>query len=229
MGHHRVASRALWLAAVMSLVVWPAVRGSAHDSDDHPPDHIYNPAQWNGYRIYLSPAHHWSGPKSGCNGYVEDKNMHKVAHEVANRTTVGGGSLRDRGYKVRVGHGDPDDNTDRSNAWDADRHIALHSNAHGSAPCGASEGGTVVFHYPGSALGQDLAQELLATVGPSSPGTQSERVDTATFHELSYTAAPAAYLEAEFHDWMAGVTWLRDFESWAFRVAAAVDAHLGYP
>jgi N-acetylmuramoyl-L-alanine amidase len=217
------------LAGALCLIAVGILPAGAHDSDDHPPDHIYLPAQWNGFRIYLSPAHHWGGPKYGCNGYIEDNNMHQVAHEAGHRTTLGAGSLRDRGYRVRLGHGDPDDNVERSNGWNADRHIAIHSNAHGSAPCGESEGGTVVFHYPGSTVGAALAAELLAHVGPSSPGTLSERVDTASFYELSETIAPAAYLETEFHDWITGVGWLRDYRSWAFRIGAAVDAHLGYP
>lgn len=40
---------------------------------------------------------------------------------------------------------------------------------------------------------------------------------------------PAAYLEAEFHDWWGGKNWLVDYASWSWRVGWAVDAHLDYP
>lgn len=218
------------IVVLVALLVTPMAR--AHDSDNHQEDHIRVPGKWNGFRIYLSPAHHWNGEKHGCGDYVEDDNMHGVAH----RATTDPSGLLARGYKVRIGHGDPDDNTDRSNAWRSHRHVALHSNASEDAPCTGTEGGTVGFHYPGSAVGEALAAKLMNKVGvepvsgsPFSPGTRSERVDTAEWWELAQTNMPAAYLETEFHDWVVGAIWLADYESWAWRIAWAIDAHLGYP
>lgn len=216
----------------MLLVVPMSLGGSfqaaAHDSDNHPSDELYeHPPTWNGRKIYLSPAHHWSGPKYGCGSYVEDDNMLRVAREAG--IWDNGGSLWDRGYKVRVGRGDPDDNVQHSNNWGSNRHIPLHSNAHGNDQCGASNGGTIAFYYPGSGTGEDLARALKNKVGDSSPGGANERVDTANLYELSATSMPAAYLEAEFHDWMRGKDWLVDYSSWAWRIGWAVDVHLGYP
>ncbi len=200
----------------------------AHDSDNHPADDIYQPMTWNGWRIYLSPAHHWTGPKYGCGDYVEDDNMPRVAQHAAHIASLGAGSLQDRGYRVRVGKGDPDDNVDRSNAWNADRHIAMHSNASGNAQCGGSGRGTRVFYYSGSTQGQDLAGRLRTHVGASSPG-EPDSISTHTFYELSETTAKAAYLEAEFHDWTGGANWLEDYQSWSWKVGYAVDVHLNYP
>lgn len=50
-----------------------------------------------------------------------------------------------------------------------------------------------------------------------------------SLYELTATAMPAAYIEAEFHDWPSGVTWLADYDVWAWRVGWGVDQHLGYP
>lgn len=218
------------VASLLSVGVSPHL-ASAHDSDNHPADEFYtNPPSWNGKKIYLSPAHHWSGPNQGCGSYVEDDNMLLVARQAG--ILDNGGSLWDRGYKVRVGRGDPDDNTERSNSWGSNRHIPLHSNAHSmSTGCGFSTGGTQVFYSPGSSNGQNLANKLENKVGPSSPGSGSlEYVASNTgLYELNQTTMPAAYLEAEFHDWVTGKNWLKDYSSWGWRIGWAVDVHLGYP
>lgn len=92
----------------------------------------------------------------------------------------------------------------------------------------ASIKGTIVFYYPGSSNGQDLATKLKNKVGDVSPGT-NDHIATETFYELANTTMPAAYLEAEFHDWTSGKNWLVDYSSWDWRVGWAVDVHFGYP
>lgn len=201
----------------------------AHDSDDHPEDDFYHPQNWNGWRIYLSPAHHWDGPNYGCDAYVEDVTMRRLATHAAGVTTVGSGSLLDRGYRVRVGHGDPDDNIERSNRWPSDRHIALHSNAHGSAQCGATSGGTLAFYDAGRPHSVDLARKLSNKVGGDSPGGNDDAVAHGNLYELNQSNSPPAYLETEFHDWQKGKNWLVDYESWSWYLGYAVDVHLGYP
>lgn len=158
--------------------------------------------------------------------------MHAAAHSAANGDP--GGDFVDRGYKVRVGHGDPDDNVQRSNGWGAggsDRHIVLHSNAHPkSTGCGFSNGGTIVFYYPGSSNGQDLATKLKNKLGGVSPGDTFEKTESTTeLYELNQTTMPAAYVEAEYHDWVQGKNWLLDYSIWDWRIGWAVDVHLGYP
>jgi N-acetylmuramoyl-L-alanine amidase len=156
--------------------------------------------------------------------------MPRVAQHAAH---IHSASLQDRGYKVRVGKGDPDDNVERSNSWNADRHIPMHSNASGSAQCGGSGRGTRVFYYPGSTKGEDLARKLKNKVGEvcscSSPGSPDSISTNSSFYELTRTNAKTAYLEAEFHDWWGGVNWLVDYETWSWLIGFAVDEHLGYP
>jgi hypothetical protein len=204
----------------------------AHDSDTHPSDYTYGPGSgnWNGWRIYLSPAHHWGGPKYGCGNYVEDDNMPLVAIAAAtySPTPRWDLSLTGRGYRVHVGRGDPDDNVDSADAWGADRYIALHSNASGSAQCGGSGRGTRVFYKSGSAQGEELAMFLAEKVGSASPGTPDYHT-THTFYEITQPNAKTAYLETEFHDWTTGKNWLVSYEEWSWRIGYAVDEHLGYP
>lgn len=165
MSRTRIVSLARILA-ITFLVVTGTPSSHAYDPP-HPADVIYKPpaGEWNGWKIYLSPAHHYNGPKQGCGNYVEDDNMHLVAHSAGHITTLGQGSLVDRGYRVRIGHGDPGNAVTRSNNWGSDRHISMHSNASGQDQCGGSGRGTRVFYYPGSTNGQDLAGALRDTVG----------------------------------------------------------------
>lgn len=209
---------------------------SSTDNTEHDDvsDDYYWPgsSNWNGYAIYLSPAHHWNGWKWGCDDYAEDFWMQNGIVPAA--ASGEGSDLQARGYYVRVGAADPDENVIRSNGWlssGSDYHIPIHSNAHGSDNCGsysASQSGTIVFHYPGSAAGEGLADSLAYTVGGESPGTTDYTTD-ATFYELSETRMPAAYIETEFHDWQTGVDWLKSYNDWTWRIGWGVDRYLGYP
>jgi hypothetical protein len=218
----RFRLRRLSLAALVGFAVVGLVPG-AHAA----PDEIYQPATWNGYRIYLSPADHANG---GCGDYIESTNMHRVAHSAATGTTIGAGSLQDRGYKVRIRHGTLTEGVSRSNNWPSHRHIPLHSNARSSSQCGYSSGGTQTYYYPGSTRGEDLARKLKNLLGEVSPGAALEYVDTRPgLYELYATTMPAAYVEAEFHDWTQGKNWLVNYPDWSWRIGYAVDLHLGYP
>lgn len=102
----RNAKRAGGLVFVLTLLV--AILASAppavtHNSDNHPPDDIYIPAGGNGWKIYLSPAHHWTGPNYGCDNYVEDDNMPLVALYAGILASGGDGSLYDRGIACGSG------------------------------------------------------------------------------------------------------------------------------
>ena len=215
--------RWLSLVALVGTAVVASVPGA-----QAAPDEIYQPATWNGYRIYLSPSDQSNG---GCGDYLEKTNMHKVAHSAATGTTMGSGSLQDRGYKVRIRHGTLTEGVARSNSWPSDRHIPLHSNARSSTQCGYSSGGTQTYYYPGSTKGEDLARKLKNLLGEVSPGSGSREfvATNSVFYEMYATSMPAAYVEAEFHDWTQGKNWLVDYPSWSWRIGYAVDLHLGYP
>ncbi len=195
-----------------------------------PPDAGY---QYNGWKVYLSPAHHWVGYKYGCSGYIEDTAMVQAAEEAA----IGAGwDLRARGYFVRVGAADPDENVTRSNGWGSGskrRHIAIHSNASGSSSCPSNPIGTGTKAFYWSSAGKNLARDLLNKIGPASPGgessNQADDLKKKQWHELTATSMVAAYLETEFHDWYSGVGWLWTEQNWAWRIGWAVDSNLGYP
>lgn len=208
---------------------------------------------WNGKRIYLSPARHRdSGSRGECGVKGENTFAFYAAWDATNGTHYGDRyrpdspwrNLRGRGYKVRIGRGTVASAIRRSNRWKAHRHIPIHSNADVHNRCGRTGTagfGTWLLYLDGHARAKNLSQTLKNTVGAysgfTSPGT-GDRVcrniaDDCTqvkpLGELKYTNRPAAYMESEFHTWNRGHDWLGSSQQWAWRIAWAVDLHLGYP
>ncbi|NOX24028.1 MAG: hypothetical protein GXP36_13205 [Actinobacteria bacterium] len=244
-GRHRTAMRTLGLGIAIGLLLITPAFGHPGPTDGTDPysvehsgisDATYWPPdagiQYNGWKIYLSPAHHWTGYNHGCLEYVEDTQMVKAADEAAHGA---GWDLRARGYYVRVGAADPDENVARSNGWGSGskrRHIVIHSNANSGSSCPSSpeNDGTTAMYV--SSSGKALAKNLWAKVGPASPGAEGSQTSDVYYdalYELTATSMPAAYLETEYHDWVAGVGWLWSEENWAWRIGWAVDVTLGYP
>ncbi len=208
-------------------------------------DTVYQPAgtQWNGKDIYLSTAGHAGNDgvpggacitNYGCDGFSENANSDKLATVTAigssEYSPLANSPLTYRGYRVRVGQGTLSQNVSNSNAWGADMHVPLHTNAQGTGgACGgttdASKNGTMGLWY--NANDKVCATNLVSKVGAASPGTHDVLSYRTNLGELK-AAAPSCYLEAEFHTWMKGVTWLRDRNRWSYTVASAIDKYFGY-
>ncbi|WP_009633725.1 N-acetylmuramoyl-L-alanine amidase [Synechocystis sp. PCC 7509] len=202
---------------------------------------------WNGYKVYLSPARH---SNAGGRGECKGKNENTMAFNVALRATSGsyyngqpnrtasGRNLRARGYKVRIGNGTLRSAIANSNAWGADLHIPIHSNADIAEQCNrtsANSFGTLTIHYNNSSRGLAFANKLRELIGSSSPGTRDTTCKNPghpctaiNLGELRETNAVAAYVEAEYHTWNRGVSWLEN-PSWPWRIGYAVDSFLNYP
>ncbi|MBT3247668.1 MAG: hypothetical protein HN361_02325 [Actinobacteria bacterium] len=208
----------------------------------------------NYYRVYLSPA--WHSSTAGARGECLNKSERSMARVTAYHASVydwvsGMFTLRERGYDVAVGIGSPVANKNDSNSWGANYHIPIHSNAAWgcSSPISSSNAGTRVIYV--SSGGSGLASKLVYYVGQRnytsygspSPGTNDYRGHVNTgitsfdcisgngvpaLTEVCYTTAVAAYLEAEFHDWNTGASWL-DTTNWQSRIGWSVDVYLGYP
>lgn len=214
-------------------------------------DVIYPPKSTaNGKRIYLSAA--WHTDVAGARGECQDKVERTMARQLAYRTAdytyvdptmpgdvnVALSGLTERGFRVRVGRGTPDENTSRSNTWGSNAHVPLHSNASGdtSGTCAnrpASIRGTWQIYHAGD--GDVLPGRLKNQLDGPSPGT-NDRVCTITdctsfsclIELCSIDAGSASYSETEFHDWNAGVNWLTDDRpEVSVRIATAIDNHYG--
>ena len=141
-----------------------------------------------GMKIYLSPS------AQPANNYAAGDTNEQVQ---CNRIAEAAKSALERcGFAVRKapeGQGYKD-SVAESNAWGADLHIPIHTNAGGGA-------GTVVFVHGGTAKQMQYAKPIYDEVQAISPGTTSYGVRVNSgLYELGYTTATAVYIECEFHD-----------------------------
>ena len=165
------------------LLLWFADDGGmgGDDTDDDKEDTA-------GMKIYLSPS------AQPANNYAAGDTNEQVQ---CNRIAEAAKSALERcGFAVRKapeGQGYKD-SVAESNAWGADLHIPIHTNAGGGA-------GTVVFVHGGTAKQMQYAKPIYDEVQATSPGTTDYGVRVNSgLYELGYTTATAVYIECEFHD-----------------------------
>lgn len=214
----------------------------ASGTSAHEDDLFYEAdSPWNGKKIYLSPAYHTdvAGARGECDApYDTPRTERTMARMVASAiANFGGSSLTARHYKVRMGRNDPTTNTSRSNNWNANIHIPLHSNAHQSAPgCRSDDlslfGTRQIYKTEG---GEALATEIKQAIDDVTPGTNDKKctisacTEYSCLIELCDIDARASYSETEFHDWAKGTNFLHDRTEWYWRFGYAIDTLLGYP
>ena len=173
------------------LLLWFADDGGAggDDTDDDKEEAA-------GMKIYLSPS------AQPANNYAAgDTNEQAQCNRIAEAAKS---ALERCGFAVRKapeGQGYKE-NVDESNAWGAELHIPIHTNAGGGA-------GTVVFVHGGTAMQMQYAQPIYDEVQAISPGTTNYGVRVNSgLYELKYTTATAVYVECEFHDRADLATWI---------------------
>lgn len=165
------------------LLLWFADDGGTEDDDTDD-----DKEEAAGMKIYLSPS------AQPANNYAAGDTNEQVQ---CNRIAEAAKSALERcGFAVRKapeGQGYKE-NVDESNAWGADLHIPIHTNAGGGA-------GTVVFVHGGTAKQMQYAKPIYDEVQAASPGTTDYGVRVNSgLYELGYTTATAVYVECEFHD-----------------------------
>lgn len=165
------------------LLLWFADDGGAEEDDTE--DDKEDTA---GMKIYLSPS------AQPANNYAAgDTNEQAQCNRIAEAAKS---ALERCGFAVRKapeGQGYKD-SVAESNAWGADLHIPIHTNAGGGA-------GTVVFVHGGTAKQMQYAKPIYDEVQTASPGTTDYGVRVNSgLYELGYTTATAVYIECEFHD-----------------------------
>ncbi len=82
---------------------------------------------------------------------------------------------------------------DESNAWGADLHICIHTNAGGGK-------GVEAYVYETTSKRLAAAQPIYNEIRRISLMGSSRGVKTASFYELKYTSAVCVYVEVDFHD-----------------------------
>lgn len=164
------------------LLLWFADEGGTDDDTDDDKEDTA------GMKIYLSPS------AQPANNYAAgDTNEQAQCNRIAEAAKS---ALERCGFAVRKapeGQGYKD-SVAESNAWGADLHIPIHTNAGGGA-------GTVVFVHGGTAKQMQYAKPIYDEVQTASPGTTDYGVRVNSgLYELGYTTATAVYIECEFHD-----------------------------
>ena len=164
------------------LLLWFADESGTDDDTDDDKEEAA------GMKIYLSPS------AQPANNYAAgDTNEQAQCNRIAEAAKS---ALERCGFAVRKapeGQGYKD-SVAESNAWGADLHIPIHTNAGGGA-------GTVAFVHGGTAKQMQYAKPIYDEVQATSPGTTDYGVRVNSgLYELGYTTATAVYIECEFHD-----------------------------
>ena len=137
-------------------------------------------------KIYLSPSSQWANTYSYA-GYNEALVCGLIA-EAAYK------ALTRCGFDVKLGsnNGTMQSRTAESNAWKADYHVPIHTNAGGGE-------GTVFFCYSGSKDDKCL-NSVYNAIAALSPGKDQGIKVNDGLYEVNSATATTIYIETEFHD-----------------------------
>ena len=149
-------------------------------------------------KIYLSPS------DQNSNTYVTgNTNEMEQCYKIASAAKA---ALERNGFSVKMPSKKGQtmkDNVKESNSWGADIHIPIHTNgAYGNTL------GTMIMVCRNKGEANKIANAILDSVGPITPGKDfaiSERPD---LYELNSTNSIAVYVEVEFHDNVTGAKWI---------------------
>jgi len=92
-----------------------------------------------------------------------------------------------------------------SNAWGANLHVPIHSNAFNSSAMG-----TQIYHDGVSgSVSSKAARAIFKELAPLSPGTSGESMRKhSDYYEFNKSNAPTAYIEVAFHDTKTEAKWI---------------------
>lgn len=118
----------------------------------------------------------------------------------------------------------------QSNAGNYGLHLALHSNASGSANYGRQQG-TDVYYYATSSTGRAAAELFADNLKDIYPDPSKVRaLPTTTLYELRYTRAPAILVEIAYHDNAADAEWIKaNIQPIARNLSLSVAEFFGVP
>ena len=167
-------------------------------------------------KIYLSPS---SQPD---NAYAygntnEQEQCRRISAACAK-------ALERCGFEVKDGNsGTMYTRVSESDAWGADLHVPIHTNAYDG-----SVSGTRIFCFNTTGEGYKAANAVFNELAPVTPGTsESVRAD-ASLYEIKEAYAPTVYIEVEFHDVAASAKWIvENVEIIGEAIAKGICNHYG--
>lgn len=113
-------------------------------------------------------------------------------------------ALKRCGFEVMTVHYEPmASKVARSNAWGADLHVPIHTNAFNG-----SVSGTRLFSYNTSGAGFKACQAIFNALAPLTPGKSESIAAYPGLYEINYANAPTVYIEVDFHDVASVASWI---------------------
>ena len=147
-------------------------------------------------KVYLSP----SNQTDNCYAYG-NTNEAVQCGKIADSCRI---ALERSGVTVQVGHmPSMQDKCKESNAFGADLHVPIHTNAFNGTVTG-----TRMFCLNSSGEGMKACEAIFAWLAPITPGTSENIQVDASLYEVRVPSAPAAYVECEFHDNATTAKWI---------------------
>ena len=142
-------------------------------------------------KIYISPSNQ-SGNTYATGNTNEKVQCHKIAKHCVS-------FLKKNGFDVKCTYNDDMyERVSESNAFGADLHIAIHTNA--TAKHNVT-GGSQILLYSLTGERKKAGQAVLKRLAPITPGKSAERlVEKPDFYEIRAAEAITLYCECEFHD-----------------------------
>ena len=147
-------------------------------------------------RIFVSPSDQYNN-KYAYGNTTEGEQCKKIARALVEAL------LRNK-FETKMMQG-PDMATvvNASNAWAADLHICVHTNAYNG-----TVSGTRIFAYDKAKPGYQAALKIFNRLAPLTPGTSESVQVNRTWYEMVNTDAPCVYCECEFHDNPGSAKWI---------------------
>ena len=96
-----------------------------------------------------------------------------------------------------------EDRVAESNAWCADMHVAIHTNAFNG-----QVQGTRMFSYDTYGHGYKACKAVMATLAPITPGESDNITAWPGLYEIRHVNATAVYIEVAFHDNKEEAAWI---------------------
>ena len=147
-------------------------------------------------KVYLSP----SNQTDNCYAYG-NTNEAVQCGKIADSCRI---ALERSGVTVQVGHmPSMQDKCKESNAFGADLHVPIHTNAFNGTVTG-----TRMFCLNSSGEGMKACEAIFAWLAPITPGTSENIQVDASLYEVRVPSAPTAYIECEFHDNATTAKWI---------------------
>ena len=139
-------------------------------------------------KVFLSPSNQYDN-RYAYGSTTEGEQCGKIAEACK-------AALERSGVAVKLMHDESmQEKCQASNAFDADLHVCIHTNAFNG-----TVSGTRMFCFNDSGNGMRACKAIFNRLAPITPGTSENiRVD-ASLYEVRVPAAPTAYVEVDFHD-----------------------------